>query len=204
MRLSKYIIEATGSGITFIDLDETLFHTFAKVHVVKGGKKVKALTNQEYNTHQLKDNEKYDYGEFKNAKLFRKTSIPVKKTVKRMKKMLKGINESGSESRILILTARTNFNDKEEFLSKFKDHGLDLRKEGVYVERNSRSSDTSISSEKKAIIDKYIKGGKYERVRLIDDSIDNIKAFLELQSEYPSMKFFGLLVKKDGTLKRVK
>jgi hypothetical protein len=38
-----------GYGITFIDLDETLFRTYAKVNVVKEGKVIKKLSNKEFN-----------------------------------------------------------------------------------------------------------------------------------------------------------
>lgn len=51
MRLNHYLVEKKqeGLGITFVDLDETLFNTFAKIKVLQGKKVIKTLTNAEYN-----------------------------------------------------------------------------------------------------------------------------------------------------------
>ena len=40
-----------GNTISFIDIDETTFHTYAKVKVMKDGKIVRTLNNQEFNTY---------------------------------------------------------------------------------------------------------------------------------------------------------
>ena len=69
-----HLEEAAGKGLTIFDIDETMFITKAKVHVVKNGKIVKKLDNQEFNTYKKKPGEEYDFGEFKNAEVFQKTS----------------------------------------------------------------------------------------------------------------------------------
>ena len=51
--LIKYIVEASGRGLTIFDIDETLFHTKAKINVKKDGKIVASLTNVEYNNYIL-------------------------------------------------------------------------------------------------------------------------------------------------------
>ena len=56
-----------GKGtLTIFDIDETLFHTKAKVKVMKGGTLVRELDNQEFNTYKRKPGEEYDFGQFKN------------------------------------------------------------------------------------------------------------------------------------------
>ena len=45
-----FLEEAAGVGLTVFDIDETLFHTRAKIKVVKDGKTVKLLTNREFNS----------------------------------------------------------------------------------------------------------------------------------------------------------
>ena len=45
-----YLEEAAGKGLTIFDIDETMFITKAKVHIVKNGKIIKKLDNQEFNT----------------------------------------------------------------------------------------------------------------------------------------------------------
>ena len=203
MRLSKYITEATGNGITFIDLDETIFSTFIKIRVIKDKKVVKTLTNVEFRSYKKKEGEEYDFGDYSSSKLFKETSVPIHKTIKRMKNMISKIKKSSKDSRIIILTARTFFDDKELFYSTFKDYGLDLRKDNIKVERNKEGSG-NVKKMKSEVIRKYLKSGKYKRVRVIDDSIKNIKAFLELEKEFDGIQFFGLLVKENGTLKRIK
>ena len=49
----KRFKEFIGSGtLTIFDIDETLFHTKAKVAVVKDGNVVRMLDNQEFNTYK--------------------------------------------------------------------------------------------------------------------------------------------------------
>ena len=62
MRLKGYLTELAseyGKGITFIDIDETIFRTFAMIYVLDKESKevVKKLNNQEFNTYKLKYNE---------------------------------------------------------------------------------------------------------------------------------------------------
>ena len=48
-KLINLILEAAGRGLTIFDIDETLFHTKARVKVKKGRKVVKVLDNIKYN-----------------------------------------------------------------------------------------------------------------------------------------------------------
>ena len=94
MRLKGYLTELAseyGKGITFIDIDETIFRTFAMIYVLDKGTKevVKKLNNQEFNTYKLKDNEEFQFNEFRDADLFNKTSIPIPQTIKRIKQQFK-------------------------------------------------------------------------------------------------------------------
>ena len=49
-----FLEEAQGKGLTIFDIDETMFITKAKVKVVKDGKVIKKLDNQEFNTYKKK------------------------------------------------------------------------------------------------------------------------------------------------------
>lgn len=225
MRLGKYLLNELysqyGKGITFVDVDETIFKTFAMIKVIdkESGEVIKKLNNQEYNTYKLKDNEDFDFGEFRNAEFFRKTSIPIPQTIKRIKRMFQNIDRRGSK--IILLTARADFDNKEPFLEKFRDHGIPI--DNIYVERAGNLKGT-VASVKKKVIMKYLSTGEYRRVRLIDDDMTNVKEFVKMGKEIPSavidkikqihdipddekfpvIQFFGLLVKSDGSLKRIK
>lgn len=199
MRFSEYVNELAsvyGKGITFIDIDETIFRTFAMIYVVDKESKelLKKLNNQEFNTYKLKDNEEFQFHEFRNAKVFKDTSIPIPKTVKRIKRMFQNIDERGSK--VILLTARANFDDKDMFLDKFREIGLPIDK--MYVERvgnflekpeiykriiKKMGQPKSTADAKKKVITNYLSTGEYRRVRLIDDDLKNIQDFVGLEKE---------------------
>jgi len=54
---NTFLVEASGKGLTIFDIDETMFITKAKVKVVKNGKVIKKLDNQEFNTYKKKPGE---------------------------------------------------------------------------------------------------------------------------------------------------
>jgi len=241
MRLGKYLLNELasryGKGITFIDIDETIFKTFAMINVLdkETGEVIRKLNNQEFNTYKIKDNEKFEFNEFRDAKLFRDTSIPIPQTIKRIKRMFQNIDIRGS--RVILLTARADFDDKKTFLEKFREIGLPI--DQMYVERVGNFHENpkiyksiikksgmpkSTADAKRKVIINYLSTGEYRRVRLIDDDMANIKGFLKIENElpqsitdkikqihdipddevFPVIQFFGLLVKSDGSLKRIK
>lgn len=223
MRLSKFINELAskyGAGISFIDLDEVIYHSFAKIYVLKHGQIMKKLNNQEFNTYELQQDEEFDFGEFRSAKLFNKTSIPIPKTINRIKRMFKNIDIRGSK--VIFLTARGDMDDKELFLQTFRDHGIPI--DNIYVERAGNIKTGTTSQKKESIVMKYLSTGLYRRCRLLDDDMANIKGFLSIERKIPEslinkikkihgiegeesippLEFFGLLVKENGSLKRIK
>lgn len=190
-----------GKGtLTIFDIDETLFHTKAKVKVVKGGRLVRELDNQEFNTYQRKPGEEYDFGQFKNAEYFRKTSVPVEKMIDRAKSVVKA--KGNPHSRAIICTARADFDDKEMFLQTFRDHGIDI--DQMHVERAGNLGIDSSAEAKKVVFRKYLNTKNYIKARLYDDAMSNLKAFLELKNEYPDVEFESWFVNPDGTVKRIK
>jgi len=225
MRFNTFINELSsiyGKGITFIDVDDTIFKTFAKINVVNDltGKIVKSLDNQQFNTYILPKDHHFDFAEFKNAELFNKTSIPIPKTIKRIKRMFKNIERKGSK--IIFLTARANLDNKELFLDTFRQNSIPI--DDIYIERAGNIKTGTIASIKKSIVMKYINTAEYRRVRMIDDDMSNLKTFLKLQNELspqliakikkkhniqgeesiPIIEFFALQATKSGTLRRVK
>jgi hypothetical protein len=193
--------EFVGSGtLTIFDIDETLFHTKATVKVVKGGKVVRELDNQEFNTYKRKDGEEYDFGNFKNAEYFRKTSTPVVKMINKAKAIVKA--KKNPHSRAIIVTARSDFDDKKIFLQTFRDHGLPI--DQMHVERSGNLGIDSPAEAKKVVFRKYLNTQNYIKTRLYDDAMSNLKAFLDLQSEYPNVEFEAWYVKPDGLVTRIK
>lgn len=191
MRFNNYITEFSrnsyGSGITFVDIDQTLFYTFAKVLVKKNDRVVHSLDNQEFNSYKLKDGEKYDFHQFRDASFFRKTSIPIPKTFNRIKKMISQIKTMDYGSKIIFLTARGSFDNMEEFKKTFKENGITIDGEIVDVEMtgDEYKKGDNVEDIKKRVMMRYISTGKYRRVRLIDDYKPNLKALKNIENNLP-------------------
>ena len=196
-----YLEEATGKGLTMFDVDETMFKTKAKVKVVnKNGKVVKKLDNQQFNLYKKKAGEEYDFGEFKNAEVFNRTSTPIARMINKVKVILRNAVRKGSK--VIIVTARPNFDDKELFLDTFRNQGIDIDK--IYVERAGNLGGGPAADNKKVIFRKYLDQKIYKRIRLFDDARSNLKAFLSLQKDYPDVSFEAFLAKPNGSVSRVR
>lgn len=197
----KRFKEFIGSGtLTIFDIDETLFHTKAKVAVVKDGKAVRLLDNQEFNTYKLKAGETYDFKEFKSAEVFRRTSTPIVSMINKAKAIVKA--KKNPHSKAIIVTARADFDDKDTFLQTFRDHGLPI--DSMHVERSGNLGMDSPAEAKKVVFRKYLNTKNYVKTRLYDDAMSNLRAFLDLQSEYPGVEFEAWFVNHDGSVKRIK
>jgi len=200
LSFKEYITEATEDrGLTVFDIDETLFKTNSLIYVMKDGEIVKKLSNQEYNNYKLRDGEEFDYREFRNAETFDKTSIPIWTMIDKAKAIIKNAVKKGSK--VIMITARADFDDKEKFLSTFRRHGIDI--DNVYIERAGNLNLGSTAKNKKYLFHKYLRGGKYNRVRFFDDSMNNIRSFKSLEKEYPDIKFYPYFVTHEGKVKRV-
>ena len=222
MRLIKHLNEFSRDKdfgtLVAIDIDETIFKTFAQIKVMKKGKEIKSLSNQEFNTYKLQDGESFDFGEFRNAALFHKTSIPIDKTDKRIKRMLSCVMKD--KPTMILLTARADFDDKETFLNTFRKHGIPIDK--MYVERVGNMKTGTTDEKKKTVLMKYLMTGKYTDVKLLDDDKKNVTTFAKMgkslpQSVYDKVRqvnglgkdemvtihFFPMLVDDTGNIKRI-
>ena len=198
-----YLLEETGLGsLTIFDIDDTLFHTTAQIAVLKDGKVIQKLSNQEYNTHKLKSGESYDFSEFRDAAKFYHESKPITRMLDKAKAILAN-SVKNPLSRVVIITARANFDHKDQFLDTFRKHSFDIDK--VRVERAGNIEDISAPAVKKyVIIHNYLKTGKFDKVRLFDDAISNLTEFLKLRKVFPDVKFEAYLANHDGSIKSIK
>ena len=191
--------ESKKIGLTIFDIDETLFHTKAKVQVIKEGKVVKILDNRQYNSYQLKKGESFYYGQFKSAKIFKETSTPIAKVIKRARRIIHFATRKGSK--VIIVTARQDMDDKKVFKETFRAQGIDIGR--VYVERAGNIGKETASENKVVIFKKYLDTGRYARIRLFDDDKNNLNAFMSLKDEYPGIDFSGYKVFKSGNIKKL-
>jgi hypothetical protein len=199
-KFNEFLAEKAGKGLTIFDIDDTLFISKARVIVVNTNTgKTKALTPMEFNSYKLRKHEEYDYGEFKSAKLFYQTATPIGRMVDKAKAIIRNATAKGSK--VIIVTARANMDDKKLFVKTFESHGIPMK--DVYIERAGNMSGSSAEN-KKVIFRKYLKTGEYARIRLFDDHKENLKALLDLKREFPLVDMFAYLANLKGSVKRIK
>jgi hypothetical protein len=216
------------NSIVFVDVDETLFRTFAKIHVVKNDEVIKKLDNKDFNSYVLGEGESFDFHEFRSGKLFKETSIPIPQTMNKLKNLISKIKEIRNAcaddncSKIIFLTAREDFFDKQNFLEAFRNQGIDIDdKKLMYIERAGNLKESSVPEKKKKIMMKYLSSGKYDFVQMIDDDEKNIEVLKEIAYSFPMelleklklnysknvsepiIGFQGFLVQDNGDLKFV-
>jgi len=169
------------------DIDETLFKTDSKIHIIKDNVRINSLTNSEYNAYQLKSGESFDFSEFRDADRFYNDSIPIREQIESVKTAL----SNGKD--VYFVTARADFDDKHKFLETFRKFAIDIDK--IRVERAGNIQDISSGPIKKQIIIRNIlRTKKYSKVTFFDDFWDNLKAFYSLREEFPETVFKGVLV----------
>lgn len=186
-----------SATLTIFDIDDTLFKTDASVHVKNKNGEKRKLSTQEYNKHTLSNDESYDFSEFKDAKRFNATSVPIENIWKTALTTLDNI-EKQPGSRVVIVTARPDLDDKDLFLDTFRKHGLDMDKIHVYRAGNIMHGNSG--DKKKIVIRNLLHSGQYTEVRLFDDHEDNLAAFLELSIEFPGVVFKAFPVGKSGEI----
>ena len=186
--------------LSIFDIDDTLFHTTAKVAVVKDGVVVHKLSNQEFNTYNLATGETFDFSEFRSAEKFYDESTPMEPMMCIARQRLQRAKQSG-KSRVIMVTARANFDVKEKFLDTFRKHQFDI--DSVRVERAGNiNNSASVALKKATIIRQYLQQGTFNQVNFYDDALSNLNAFLSLQTEFPNIQFDAYLASTQGA-KRV-
>ena len=186
-----------GAALTIFDIDDTLFKTDASVYVKNQNGDKKKLTSQEFNSHKLGNNEAYDFNEFKDAKRFHATSTPIENIWNTARNTLENVGKRPG-SRVVIVTARSDLDNKDLFLDTFRKHGLDMDKVHVYRAGNIQHGNSA--DKKKIVIRNLLEDSGFTEVRLFDDHQENLAAFLELSNEFPGVVFKAFPVSKTGNI----
>lgn len=198
----EYLLEKpqTSEGSLFIwDIDETLMQTTANIYVRKNGKIVRTLSNTQFNTYRKQPDETLDFSEFKRADLFKQTSKPYMNVMRIASRLLQGVLNN-QNSRMIIVTARSDFDDRETFLNTFRQYGLNMNH--IYVERSGNLGLPTVEG-KRVTIEKYLRTGQFKNATLFDDADANLAMFLGLQRKYPKINFHAYKA-THGTLQKVK
>jgi len=115
----RFSQEQPQDSLHIFDIDDTLFHTNAKIDVIDPmGNVVQSLTNQEYNNHQLPEGYSYNFDQFKDASKFATESNPMDSMLAKVRKIYQNVQNKnsklGTDSKVILSTARSDFDNKDE------------------------------------------------------------------------------------------
>lgn len=189
VRMDEEDSNQTGAALTVWDIDDTLMHTTASIMVSHPEKTNRKLSPSEFNDYELQHGEEYDYSEFQDAKLFYDTSRPIANIWKTATQTLSNIGKRPG-SRMVIVTARSEFDDTDLFIDTFRKHGMDMSKVSVFTVDGAKN--------KKPVIRELIKKGNYTEARLFDDHQPNLRDFLSLSIEFPNITFKAFPIGPNG------
>jgi hypothetical protein len=195
-----------GENIYFFDLDNTLFNTNIKVFIKNkhSNNKKELLDYEHWYNYNLDKNEELDFSLCKSSSFFAKNCKPIKNTID----MLNDIYINSSD-RIIILTARSSFDDKDLFLKTLSSYNIPVYdKNRLYIENASDHSNiiTDIFEKtpikkRNIVIDYVEKNPDIKSYMMVEDQIENIKEFLRIPKLLGlpnTYSFRGLLVKNNN------
>jgi hypothetical protein len=183
----------TKGTLTVFDLDDTLFHCHAQIKVKREDGTVEDIPSS--TNYDARQGDVIDYSQFRSAQYFYDTAVPMDRMVTKFKNIRK--NTRNPNSRIIIVTARSDFDNQELFMGALKHH--ELFYDDVHVYRAGNFADIPTTPARKCyIIGARLVSGQYNKARMFDDSIPNLKAFLAMQDTFPEIEFEAWLVFKDG------
>jgi predicted chitinase len=183
--------EIQSNKLVIFDIDDTLVHTQTKVHVIKDGHVVKSLNSHDFTHYKLQPGEEFDFGDFRDAREFFANAKPIIPMIDQLKQ------DIATGNKVVMVTARADFNDKELFLDTFRKYGVDMSKVHVYRAGNMTGK-IQTEEKKKIIIRNLLDKGNYNKAIMYDDAVPNLKSFVELKKEYPHTKFYAWHVSLDG------
>jgi hypothetical protein len=188
MRLREF---ADTKKLVIFDIDDTLVNTETKVHVVKDGRVVRSLNSHDFTHYKLQPGEEFDFEDFRNAREFFEKSKPIIPMINQLKRDV----ETGNK--VVMVTARADFDDRETFLDTFRRLGIDMSRVHVYRAGNIRDR-MATEKKKKIIIRDLLNKNLYDKAIMYDDALPNLHAFVSLKSEYPNTRFYAWHVDHDG------
>lgn len=183
--------EFSPNKLVIFDIDDTLVHTQTKVRVLKDGKVVKELNSHDFTHYKLQPGEEFDFENFRNAHDFFHNSKPIIPMMNQLKQ------DIATGNKVVMVTARADFDDRELFLDTFRKYGVDMGKVHVYRAGNMTQK-VQTEEKKKIIIRNLLDKGNYTKAIMYDDAIPNLTSFVELKDEYTSTKFYAWHVSLEG------
>ena len=159
--------------------------------MIKDQQVVKALNSHEFTHYKLQPGEHFDFENFRNAHDFFHNSKPIIPMLNQLKR------DIATGNKVVMVTARADFDDRELFLDTFRKYGIDMSKVHVYRAGNNTAK-IQTEEKKKIIIRNLLNQHHYTKAIMYDDAIPNLESFVELKQEYPDTKFYAWHVSLEG------
>jgi len=168
--------------LVIFDLDETLFHYPDGMYMYVRDKEhniVKTITSQQYYDNNLEPDQYYDFGDFRSSKIFAERATPIVEMIQNLRAYVAG------GCKVEIMTARTDFDDKELFAATMLKHKIDIKND-VHVRRAGNLGLSSSAENKAVFLNCLLESGEYKKLIFYDDSIQNLIAIRDMiKSKYP-------------------
>lgn len=182
--------EIQPKKLVIFDIDDTLVNTQTKIHVIKDNKVVKSLNSHDFTHYKLQPGESFDFEDFKNAREFFDNHKPIIPMMNQLKR------DIATGNKVVMVTARSDFDDKELFLDTFRKYGVDTDKVHVYRAGNIKGGSTE--ERKKSIIKTLLDKDDYTKAIMYDDAKPNLHTFIELKKDHPRTRFYAWHVNPKG------
>lgn len=191
--------EFEPTELVIFDIDDTLFHTTAEILVRsdRDNRVLRSLTNQQYNTYKLKPGEHFDFGEFHSAEKFEEESVPIGPMLDRLRQDL------AAGHRVVMLTARSDFDHQPTVWRTFKRHGIDINRDVHLYRAGNLPGGESPAIKKAKFVRMWLDQHGYKKVTLYDDSEANLRVFKDLHREFPKVKFQAYHVQPEGDTQQI-
>ena len=162
------------SKLRIFDFDDTLVKTDAKVTVTYPDGKTKDLTPGEYATHDIDEENEYDFSEFEQPRLINPREI------EKVTNVLRNVINASGVREVAILTARAP-SSQNAIVDYLEQIGIDYQSINIVL------LGTSDPQAKANWIENKIVDGATD-VLFLDDSGKNINAVKKLSKTYPNIK----------------
>lgn len=201
--LKRELSGKKGGCFIAFDLDDTVLKTSAKIIVQYDNGETKTFSTEEYGK---LDPTTFtpDFSEFKDPNKLTRESVVMERNMRlflMMQEMTKAkMMEDGS--RLVILTARSDFTSKEQVINYLAKLGVDVDR--VHFERAGNIGIKSTSENKKKIVERYLEENSFASVILVDDSISNLDKIMSIADRRDDTDIFTYCCKDDGVIEEHK
>lgn len=199
--LDRLLFDKKGGALFVFDVDDTILNTSAKIIIKKPSGLEQAMSSAEYGKYTIEDGDEIDLSQFSDSYKFVKESKPISKMLSLLRSVQNEVQNKMYEdgSRLILLTARNDFDSKHMVLEFMHSLGIDI--DLVHIERAGRRGFGPTSRNKHEVLSEYLDRNHFSSLVAFDDSLSNLEAIASLSAS-PKAPFVQTFhVDEDGSLR---